>query len=160
MLAGTIVCNASTLQAKASNQTLKNADTRAQNITSKNLNSPNESRKLNYGLSKLSPQELGPIVLGLGSLTNPQIVEKVLTTLAPDEIKKYPLTSLPQDELVTVLENISIQTLEKTLDNIPTSDLMQIFSKLPQDKSQEILDRLPQEKSQEILDRLTSQSLK
>jgi hypothetical protein len=150
-----------TVQANPSNQTLiGNADNSSDNRTSNNQNASNEARKLNAAESKLDPLQLDGDSASSEHLSNPQIVEKELTTLTPDEIKKYPLASVAQGELVIVLKNISVPTLEKTFENIPASDLIQIFDKIPQDKSQEIIDRLPQDKSQKVLDRMTSESLK
>jgi hypothetical protein len=94
------------------------------------------------------------------TLSNPQLVIKLLSSMAPDGISTFPLKNIPKDELLIVLNGLSVQDLFKTLDNIPAADLADILNKLPQDKSQAILNRLPSDQSQEIQDRLTSESLK
>jgi MgtE intracellular N domain len=140
------------------NQTLiiKNTTNTLGNRT--NISGDAEIRKPNAIGSKIEPSDLPHA--SKKDLTNTQIVQKELSTMSPDEIKTYPLKDVPSDELVIVLNGLSVQNLEKVLENIPAADLGQIFNKVPQDKREEILNKLPQDKRQETLDRLTGELFK
>jgi hypothetical protein len=108
--------------------------------------------------SKIEPSDISNA--NTTTLSNPQLVIKLLSSMAPDDISTFPLKNIPKDELLIVLNGLSVQDLFKTLDNIPAADLAGILNKLPQDKNQAILNRLPSDQSQEIQDRLTVESLK
>jgi hypothetical protein len=113
-----------------------------------------ENRFGNTG-SKMDPSDLPTD--NTTTFSNPQMVIKILSLMTPDKIQKFPLKDLPTDELLIVLNGLTIKDLFKTLDNIPAADLAEIFNELPQDKSQGILNRLPPDESQEILDRITGE---
>jgi hypothetical protein len=112
--------------------------------------------------SRLEPSDLanGNTTTLTTTLSNPQMVIKLLSSMAPDDIQKFPLKDIPTDELLIVLNGLPIPDLFKTLENIPAADLVEIFDKFPQDKSQAILNRLPQDQSQEILNRITGELTK
>ena len=149
------------LQTAVDNQSQKVART-AKNTTYGVSNTTQMRRSDDTG-SKLEPSELEPPDISNGSTStvpsNPQMVIKLLSSMAPDDISNFPLKNIPKDELLIVLNGLSVQDLFKTLDSIPAADLADILNKL-QDKSQAILNRLPSDQSQEIQDRLTSESLK
>jgi hypothetical protein len=139
----------------ADNQTLKNATHIVDNVTDNIDNTTQFRRSDNVG-SKIEPSELEPLHISNGSASNPRMLINLLSSMSPDDISKFPLKDIASDELLIVLNGLSVQDLFKTLENIPAADLTEIFNKLPQDKSQGILNRLLPDQSQEILDRLTA----
>jgi Mg/Co/Ni transporter MgtE len=108
--------------------------------------------------SKLEPSDISNG--NTSAALKPQMVIKLISSMSSDDISRFPLKDVPKDELLIVLNGLSIQDLFKALENIPAADLADIFNKLPQDKSQAILNRLPSGQSQEILDRLTGELTK
>jgi hypothetical protein len=141
------------------NQTLKNTTHTVDNMTA-NINNSSQFRRSDNVGSKIEPSDISNGNTSTAALSNPQMVIKLLSSMSSDDISKFPLKDIPKDELLIVLNGLSVQDLFKTLENIPAADLADIFNKLPQDKSQAILNRLPSDQSQEILDRLTGQLTK
>ena len=146
-------------QTITNNQTLKNTTAMVDNMTD-NVNNSVQFRRFDNGGSRLEPSDISNGNTSNAALSNPQMVINLLSSMSPDDVSKFPLKDIPADELLIVLNSLSVQDLFKTLDNIPAADLADIFNKLQQDKSQEILIRLPSDQSQEILDRLTGQLTK
>jgi hypothetical protein len=149
------------LQGSFANQPLtKKTINSTDNMTRNNLAPTTGLRKSNTIDSRIEPSDLFDQNTSNGHLTNPQLVEKELTNLSEDQIKEYPLRNVPIDELVIVLNNLSVQDLEKTLLNIPAEDLQEIFGKLSDDKLQSILNKVPIETRSDILNRITGQLFK
>jgi hypothetical protein len=47
------------------------------------------------------------------ALSNPQMVIKLLSSMSSDDISKFPLKDIPSDELLIVLNSLSVQDLFK-----------------------------------------------
>jgi hypothetical protein len=47
------------------------------------------------------------------ALSNPQMVIKLLNSMSSDDISKFPLKDIPSDELLIVLNSLSVQDLFK-----------------------------------------------
>jgi hypothetical protein len=135
------------------NHIIKNSTNITDNTTA-NVNDTVQIRRSDDIDSKLNPSDMAPFLLG--GITNSQQIINLLSSMTSDDISKFPLKDIPADELVIVLEGLSVPNLFKTLDNIPADNLADIFNKIPQDKSQKILNKLPSDQSEEILNRLTS----
>jgi len=129
------------------------------NITD-NIDNMTQLRRTDNVDSKIEPSQLEPSHISNGAASNPRMLINLLSSMSSDDISKFPFKEIPINELLIVLNGLSVQNLFKTLDNIPADDLSTTFNKLSQDKSQSILNRLPPDQSQEILDRLTGELTK
>ena len=83
------------------------------NTTNDNTSTPIESRRSNIGETKLEPLDLSTEITSKKRLTNREIVEKELSALTPDQIKTYPLKDIPAEELIIILNNLSVRIWKK-----------------------------------------------
>ena len=65
--------------------------------------------------SRLEPSEISNE--NTTTLSNPQMVIKLLSSMTPDDISRFPLKDIPTDEVLIVLNDLSVQDLFKTLEN-------------------------------------------
>lgn len=81
----------------------------------------------------------------------PEIVAEEMSSLNPEEIANYPLHELSSDDIVTTLNLLSDQSLEKVLGSIKSDNLKIIFDKIGPEMHQSILSRLNPELKNQIL---------
>ena len=83
--------------------------------------------------------------------SNAHLIAKELIELDETEIKDYPLTDLPVDDIKAVFTILDSGNLSKVLLNIPADQLKEIQNKLSSEEFDNILKRLPPNETEYII---------
>lgn len=97
------------------------------------------------GASRIEPPSLDSLDFNFS--TNAKLIAQEISLYNETEIRDYPLSDLPTEEIKSVFNVLDSGNLSKVLLNMPVNDIKKIQKQLSDDEFNSILKRLPNETS-------------
>jgi hypothetical protein len=138
-----------------------NANSNVDNLTSNksvvNGSSVAPDVSVNTENNKMSPDTFGTTSPDEQNTDYINNIVKELSSASSSKIANYPINDISSDDIVRVLNKLSVTDLYKVLSGINQNSFMNLLNEqLSPDQVNQILDRLPADKKQSIENRVTS----